>query len=142
MPTTDIRVAARDHLAQDVALFDMATGFDSSRARASDPITSHLAADKSARGLSKLRLAVLATIETFDIPAVGSEINARYAAWSQSDPVRYPKAHPDSPRKRAGELAEDGYLDVVGHRKGEFGSPESEYRLSPEGRRLLEAVAS
>ena len=139
MPTTDTRVAARDHIAQDVPLFDLAIGEDAPRARASDPVTSHLAADKSARGLSKLRVAVLRVVSYFPHEgATGSLINAAYRNEHNRDDSKFPQAHPDSPRKRAGELADDGYLDVIGHKVGEFGSPEAVYRISPEGRRLLE----
>lgn len=133
MPTTDTLT--------DTALFgpdlSLALGLDSPRARAADPTTSHAAADATAPGLSKLRTAVLRTVAVMKVEPVGSEINARYAELHAADPDRFPQAHPDSPRKRAGELAESGLLDVIGHRAGLFGSQESIYRLSPEARRIL-----
>ena len=124
MPTTD-------------TLFELGVGIDSPRARANDPETSHAAADATAPGLSKLRTAVLRTIAIMGVEPVGSEINARYLELHAADPGNFPQAHPDSPRKRAGELAEDGLLDVVGHRAGVFGSQESIYRLSPDAKRIL-----
>ena len=122
-------------------LFDLATGFDSPRARASDPVTSHAAADATQAGLPKMKAAVLRTIAVMRTEPVGSEINARYQELHIADPSRFPQAHPDSPRKRAGELAEDGLLDIVGHRPGVFGKAESIYRLSPEARRILGVTA-
>lgn len=124
----------------DTTLFDLAVGIEEPRARTTDPGTSHAAADKSQAGLSKLRMAVLRAVATFQIPPVGSEINDRYALWTKTDHYRFPAAHPDSPRKRAGELADLGYLDVIGKRVGAYGSEESIYRVSPEGRRLLEVT--
>lgn len=115
----------------------LALGLDSPRAGKNHPETSHLAADASAPGLSKLRTAVLRTIAVMKVEPVGSEINARYLELHAADPANFPQAHPDSPRKRAGELAEDGLLDVVGHRVGVFGSQESIYRLSPDAKRIL-----
>lgn len=113
---------------------------DTARARRTDPVTSHMAADKSGRGLSKLRVAVLRLVGGFEDGLTGSAINgiyqARHTVWGDT----YPKCHPDSPRKRAGELAEDGLLDVVEHRTGEYGSAESVYRVSPEGRRYLDST--
>ena len=89
---------------------------DTARVRRSDPLVSHMAADSSAHTLTKLRLAVLALVRQEPL-AVGSELNEMYK-------IRYirngwPKAAWDSPRKRAGELAEDGLLLAIGTRGGE-----------------------
>lgn len=120
----------------------MVTDGDSPRARRTDPATSHAAADKSQKGLSKLRVAVLrmfADLEEVDEvwELTGSEVNAEYRRYRVGAPGEFPLCHPDSPRRRAGELARDCYLDVVGHRKGGYGTEESVYRLSPEGRDYL-----
>lgn len=116
------------------------TAGDTARARRTDPATSHLAADKSGKGLSALRVAVLRLVGGFEDGLTGSAINgiyqARHTVWGDV----YPKCHPDSPRKRAGELADGGFLDVVEHRAGMFGSQESVYRVSPDGRKYLETV--
>lgn len=116
------------------------TAGDTARARRTDPETSHAAADKSAKGLSRLRVAVLRLIGGFEDGLTGSAINGIYQARNTVWGDVYPKCHPDSPRKRAGELAEDGFLDVVEHRAGMFGSQESVYKVSPDGRRFLETV--
>lgn len=130
-------MTATDTLPQPT-LFDEAIGLEPSRVRRTDPVTSHQAADKSARGISKLRYAVLITVATFGSTApVGSEINERYKELRKGDPIKFPKAHPDSPRKRAGELADALLLDVKEHREGLFGNDEAAYALSPEGRKVL-----
>ena len=89
---------------------------DSARARRSDPLTSHEAADRSAHTLTKLRRAVLALVLQ-EPSSIGSELNAMYELRYARN--GWPKAAWDSPRKRAGELAEDGLLLVAGSRAGE-----------------------
>lgn len=100
----------------DWGLLPMILPDDSARSRRSDPTTSHMAADRSAHTLTKLRLAVLALVRQEPL-AVGSELNEMYRLRFERN--GWPKAAWDSPRKRAGELAEDGLLLVVGVRAGE-----------------------
>ena len=103
---------------------------DWARTRATDPSTSHAAADQSQGGLSPLRLAVLRLIRN-NPGVIGSEINdlfhlavargliSKGAAW-------------DSPRKRAGELA-PLYVDVTGERVGHSNTPEREFTINDRG---------
>jgi hypothetical protein len=111
---------------------------DKPRARLTDPPQSHQAADASSYRRKRVLLAVLEIIAT-DGEMTGSEVNDDYRSWSVVARPEFPRCHPDTPRKRAGEAAEDGLLDVVSHKKGVYGVPEAVYRISPEGRRLLEA---
>jgi hypothetical protein len=83
---------------------------DKARARRSDPDESHAAADKSARNKDGSGRAVLWLVLAHG-PLVGSEINEHYRSWYAAN--GWPRVAWDSPRKRAGELCEDGYLEVV-----------------------------
>ncbi len=117
---------------------------DEPRARRSDPANSHRAAEKSGRGLSKLRIAVLRLI-AMEGPLIGSEINAIYRdeVSLSNDRRMLPTAAWDSPRKRAGELhAKFGYLDHVGDRAGSSTTPEAEYRINDAGWAELRRAAS
>lgn len=83
---------------------------DTARARRSDPLPSHVAADKSASSRRIVRDAVLVLLRQ-EGQLDGSDLNALYAAsrgWRG-----WPVVHFDSPRKRAGELAREGVLEVV-----------------------------
>lgn len=111
---------------------------DTPRARRSDPAQSHAAADLSSYTRRKVLLAVLEVIRE-DGEMTGSEVNAAYRSWQVVSPG-FPRCHPDSPRKRCSDAAGDSLLDVVGHKKSHYGTEEAIYRLSPEGRALLEAV--
>ena len=111
-------------MTDDISLFDgleipkppMIRPDDTARARRSDPIESHQAADRSAHTLSKLRLAVLTLVREEPL-SIGSELNSLYRL--RFDRRGWPKAAYDSPRKRSGELAEDGLLIIAGSRDGE-----------------------
>ncbi|MDM4761921.1 hypothetical protein QT381_02740 [Galbitalea sp. SE-J8] len=84
---------------------------DQARTRKSDPLTSHLAGDRSQSTVHDVRAAVL-VILALDIPeATGSQLNELYREMRADR--GWPEVHFDSPRKRAGELADDGYLDVL-----------------------------
>lgn len=89
---------------------------DKARARLGDPVQSHAAADKSAHGLSKLRTAVLHLLREEPL-STGNELNLVYAQRY----VRrgWPKCAWDSPRKRAQEMVELGFVLVQGERDGE-----------------------
>ena len=110
---------------------------DTARVRQSDPISSHLAADASQRNIKQTKRAVLLIVQQ-EGEIVGSEINDLYmlrASRSGWDRVAF-----DTPRKRAGELAADGFLEVVQYRTAEGNhSPEAEYRITAKGHK---AVAS
>jgi hypothetical protein len=81
---------------------------DSPRARLTDPIQSHMAADRSQKGLSELRQRVLHVIAYRGRRINGNDLNDLFAETARNN--GWKRVHPDSPRKRAGELAVDGYL--------------------------------
>lgn len=98
----------------------MIWGEDSPRARTTDPITSQVAADRSQVTLTPLRKAVLALMFVQGNAMKGSDINWAYAKHQPAHEERgWPRCHWDSPRKRAGELAADGFLVIVGRSEGE-----------------------
>lgn len=108
----------------DTPLFDLAVGFDTPRARRSDPITSQRAADKSAETRSQVESAVMAIVRLKKIVG-GKEINRLYESLRAAG--GWPQVAWDSPRKRAGDLARAGLLEIVNP-----GSPrgtEQEYRV-------------
>ncbi len=86
---------------------------DSPRTRKTDPATSHAAADRSQFTRQDSRLAVLRIVATAG-PLAGSEINDLYHLATARNIA--PQVAWDSPRKRAGELLDDGYLIVSGER--------------------------
>lgn len=88
---------------------DLIYPFDTARTRLTDPLQSHLAGDRSQRNRSATALGVLTLV--WEHPRCGSELNELFrAAVTERGWV---KVAWDSPRKRAGELCEDGYFDVV-----------------------------
>jgi hypothetical protein len=118
----------------------MVTDGDTPRARRSDPAASHLAGDRSQRGLSKLRVAVLRTLLPFGAKGLtGVALNAIYQKQSWVFKAPYPKCAYDSPRKRVAELADMGFVDVVAHNHGTL---EAVYAISPEGRLYLEGLSN
>lgn len=110
---------------------------DIPRTRATDPTTSHMAADQSQGGITPLRLAVLRIIR-YNPGVIGSELNDMYQLEVSRD--RAPKAAWDSARKRAGELAgEDfGLVDVTGTRPGQPNHGEREFTINDRGLAALE----
>lgn len=90
-------------------------GNDAPRTRRSDPLTSHSAADKSQAAMKPTKVAVLQLIRQ-EGALTGEEINDLYSLrWERSG---WPMAKHDTPRKRAGELFEDGFLEVDGEQDG------------------------
>lgn len=83
---------------------------DTARARRSDPLPSHVAADKSAATRGRVAVAVLHLVETYGA-RTGQELNDLYRA-NRAD-MGWPVVAFDSPRKRAGELAAAGDLVVT-----------------------------
>lgn len=84
---------------------------DSPRVRRADPITSHLAADRSQHSIPAVKDAVLSLLhEEGALP--GSELNRLYQLRAERRGWPLP-LHFDSPRKRAGELAVDGLVQIL-----------------------------
>jgi hypothetical protein len=84
---------------------------DTARTRRTDKATSHRAADRSAATLKAVKLAVIQMVEQKG-PVGGSELNRLYQVLAESCGWPLP-LHFDSPRKRASELAADGFLTIV-----------------------------
>lgn len=97
-------------------------GDDEPRARRSDPVTSHAAADKSAHGLSEMKVNILNIFERFGA-LTDSELNDIYQR--QSLMFGWKKVRPDTPRKRRSDLSSAGFLVDTGEtRVNQFGSAE------------------
>ena len=84
--------------------------FDTARARLSDPLPSHIAADISQRTKKHVADAVLLIVMQ-EGELSGQEINDLYELRAARS--GWPPVHIDSPRKRAGELAADGLLTIT-----------------------------
>ena len=108
---------------------------DTARTRKTDPHTSHLAGDVSAHGLRDAKTRVMQLV-TMHAPVTGSELNDLYRLTA--DRLGWPRLGLDSPRKRAGELARDGFLEVVGTQTAAGNNlPESAYGITDKGRTAL-----
>lgn len=108
---------------------------DSARTRKGDPITSHVAGDNSQRNLHESKRRVLELVE-LHAPITGRELNDLYSLAASR--LNWKRIHFDSPRRRAGELAKDGYLEVVGTQIAEGNnSPEAAYGLTDLGREAI-----
>lgn len=115
-------------------LFDLAVGIDSPRARKTDPVQSHMAADRSQHTLHATKRAVLLLVVQ-EGELAGSEINDLYRARRDRNgwgPVAY-----DTPRKRAGELADDGFLSARYQTSEGNHLPEAVYSITDKGRKAL-----
>lgn len=105
------------------------------RARRSDRVTSHIAADASQVHLHETKQRVLELLNTHG-SLVGSEINEQYQLTAAR--LNWRRVAWDTPRKRAGELATDGFLDDSETRIAEGNNlPEAVYRLTDKGREAL-----
>lgn len=100
----------------------MITFGDAPRARRTDPITSHQAADGSAAGLSQMKQNILGLFREFGA-MTDSELNDRYQqVWEERG---WKPARPDTPRKRRSDLVAEGYLFATSEtRVNGFGSAE------------------
>lgn len=108
---------------------------DSPRVRKSDPLTSHAAADASQAGLKDARHNILQILRDHE-SLTGTEINEQYSLYSSR--LGWRRLSWDSPRKRAGELAKDGFLEIVGTRIADGNtSPESAYTLTLKGLEVI-----
>jgi hypothetical protein len=101
------------------ALFDdefiadsMPLGGSGARARKSDPVASHTAADRSAVNRRIVLDTVLRLVRERG-HMTGSELNEAYELLHRRSPAEYPKVHFDTPRKRAGELARVELIEYV-----------------------------
>lgn len=108
---------------------------DTARTRKSDPPTSHVAGDNSQRNLHESKVRIL-TLVRLHAPVTGRELNELYEVSAAR--LNWKRIHFDSPRRRAGELARDGFLEVVGTQTAEGNnSPEAAYGLTDLGREAL-----
>lgn len=115
------------------AVPQIVTEGDAPRARKSDRRTSHQAADTSQGTLQETKVRVLKVL--LEGPATGTELNQRYRL--KGGKSKWAKVAPDTPRKRAGELAADGYLEITEERRGANHQPEAVYALSEKGRKVV-----
>lgn len=110
-------------------------GIDAPRARRSDPTTSQRAADATSHGIKATKIRVL-QIVLQEERITGSELCDLYDLRRARN--GWPELHFDSPRKRAGELAVDGLLEVVGEETSAGNHlPESVYAITDAGRAAL-----
>ncbi len=117
------------------SLPDIVMADDSARTRKTDPITSHVAGDNSQRNLHESKRRVLELVKVH-APVTGRELNDLYSLAASR--LNWKRIHFDSPRRRAGELAKDGYLEVVGTQIADGNnSPEAAYGLTELGREVL-----
>jgi len=104
---------------------------DIPRARLSDPVTSHIAADATQTALKEAKVRVLHLVQLHQ-PVAGSQLNELYrltASRLNWKPLAF-----DSPRKRAGELAAEGYIEVAEYAIASGNHlPESIYVLTEKG---------
>lgn len=108
---------------------------DTPRTRRTDPKTSHRAADVSQASLPETKVRVMDLLHVHRRLS-SSELNDQYQFAAARMPGWKRVAY-DSPRKRAGELVEAGYVEVVDERPGLYGVPESVYALTEKGRRAI-----
>ena len=108
-------------------------GTDTPRTRRTDPIYAHLGADRSQDSLSAVKKAVLEIVRAHGVVG-GSQINAYYRDLFRTN--GWPAVHPDSPRKRASELAEAGALVITNDERPR--GTEAEYAIPTD---VLEVAA-
>lgn len=117
MPTTDTRVAARDHHAQGHSLLMLGLGLESPDARTTDPSTSHEAADSADRNGAKFVVRLLLDGK----PMADHEMVAEFERFLGSWPIKYT---PQRLRTARHELTDSHVIEFTGI-----------YRLTPSGRR-------
>jgi hypothetical protein len=102
---------------------------DSPRVHRADPITSHLAADKSQRSAPSVRDRVLQLLADRG-PMAAFEVCDAYAERVRR--AGWPHVHHESPRKRMSDMKRDGLLVETGEtRINAEGSPEVVVALAP-----------
>lgn len=103
-------------------------GDDSPRARRTDPLTSHAAADKTAAELSEMKQRILGLFRELG-RMTDSELNRIYLA--NADIRGWKPVRPDTPRKRRSDLTRDGWLVATEEtRVNEFGSAEQVWEVA------------
>jgi hypothetical protein len=83
---------------------------DEPRTRTTDPLTSHLAGDRSQVTIHAVKAALIEMVREQGC-LTGSEANEMYRRDAAAR--GWPQASFDSPRKRLGDLARDGRLRVL-----------------------------
>lgn len=98
---------------------------DTARARRSDPVYSHAAADRSQVNLQQTKRNVLWLVRNLG-PITGQDLNAAYREAAAE--LGWPLVAFESPRKRSGELLADGLL------KDTLNAPDcAEYQITIAG---------
>ncbi len=105
------------------------------RARTSDPEASHAAAEAASLTLKQVRFAVLWLAASFP-GSTGKELNDNYRVLQSR--LGWPVVDGDSPRRRAGELARDGYLDRVEQEQARNNRPVGHYTITERGAKAME----
>ena len=110
------------------------TGGDNPRARKSDPLTSHMAGDRSSVNVKAVKKELLVIIGRRG-SLTGSEANTLYREAALRSEGGLPVVAWDSPRKRLGELAADKLLVVLNedHPRGTetvYALPTNEMKVS------------
>lgn len=101
---------------------------DSPRARFTDPLTSHHAADQSSKFLSVMKQRILHLFEV-NGPMTDSELGEAYIRAAGVN--GWELTRPDTPRKRRSDLSTDGYIVATGDtRENKFGSLEQVWGLA------------
>lgn len=109
---------------------------DSARAGKNHPITSHLAADRSAPAIPAVNMAVLTMLREHMV-LVGTEMNRIYQEQAERRGWPLP-LHFDSCRKRAGEMQKLGLVLVLNEEAPR--GTENEFTLTMRGLEVLEAA--
>lgn len=85
---------------------------DNPRARRGDPVTSHMAGDRSQSSVTAVKRELLVILRRRG-SLTGSEANTLYREAANASDGHLPVVAWDSPRKRLGELARDGLVVPV-----------------------------
>lgn len=103
---------------------------DTPRVHRNDPLTSHLAADKSQRTVGTVREHVRDIIDAFG-PLAAFEVCDLYPKIAAAN--GWPHVHHESPRKRMSDMKRDGLLVETGEtRVNAEGSPEVVVAIAAE----------
>lgn len=103
---------------------------DSPRVHRGDPVTSHMAADKSQRTVQIVRDHVLELIRERG-PMAAFEVCDAYAKETRR--AGWQRVRHETPRKRVSDLHKEGYLVATGeYRKNRHGSREMVVAIAPE----------
>lgn len=106
---------------------------DSPRAQLSDPIQSHMAADRSQRTVKGASRGVLQLVY-LDGEVTGSRINETYGIDYTA--MGWPRVAADTPRKRASDLCNNGFLEATGTQKA-IRLQERIFTITEQGKREI-----